>query len=290
MKAAAAALALGGLLALVAVGSRGGHPTGAPRLHQREVPARVGNDLLTLVVIAYTLGVLVLIAIVIAGRGEVQRPTGRTWLRRLGGLVIVLGALAFLGYEAAGGDLASRLQRNIRDAQGGGEGAKRRPTTLPDLPAARKPAEFDWIFAGVVGGGIVLAAVVVAARRRRPQPDAGDEDRDEEGIAEDLSVAVGDLIGDLRREPDPRRAVVAAYARMERVLAEHGHGRRPSEAPFEYLARILTALRVRAKAVRDLTELFERAKFSAHAIDAAAKERAIAALQTIRDDLAVRAA
>ena len=81
--------------------------------------------------------------------------------------------------------------------------------------------------------------------------------------------------------------MIAAYARMERVLAEHGHPRRPSEAPFEYLARVLIELRVRAAGVRDLTELFERAKFSTHEIDQPMKERAIAALVSVRDDLAL---
>jgi Domain of unknown function (DUF4129) len=96
---------------------------------------------------------------------------------------------------------------------------------------------------------------------------------------------VSDAIDDLRGEADPRRAVIAAYARMERVLGQHGQPRRPSEAPFEYLARVLLRLRVRQAAVRDLTELFERAKFSTHEIDQRMKERAIAALISVRDDL-----
>jgi hypothetical protein len=42
---------------------------------------------------------------------------------------------------------------------------------------------------------------------------------------------------------------------------------------------------VRAPAVKDLTELFERAKFSTHEIDQPMKERAIAALVSVREDL-----
>jgi hypothetical protein len=72
---------------------------------------------------------------------------------------------------------------------------------------------------------------------------------------------------------------------MERVLGQHGEPRHPSEAPFEYLARVLLRLRVRPAAVRDLTELFERAKFSTHDIDQRMKERAITALISVRDDL-----
>jgi hypothetical protein len=42
--------------------------------------------------------------------------------------------------------------------------------------------------------------------------------------------------------------------------------------------------------VRDLTDLFERAKFSTHEIDEPMKERAIAALISVRDDLQAVAA
>jgi hypothetical protein len=48
---------------------------------------------------------------------------------------------------------------------------------------------------------------------------------------------------------------------------------------------VLLGLRVRADAVSDLTELFERAKFSTHEIEPPMKERAIAALVTVRTDL-----
>jgi hypothetical protein len=136
------------------------------------------------------------------------------------------------------------------------------------------------VFAAVVGAGLVLLAVVLL-RRRREEP----EEEMPETVEQELTTVVSDAIDDLRREADSRKAVIAAYARMERVLGQHGQPRQPSEAPFEYLARILLRLRVRPGAVRDLTELFERAKFSTHDIDQPMKERAIAALISVRDDL-----
>ena len=73
--------------------------------------------------------------------------------------------------------------------------------------------------------------------------------------------------------------------RMESVLAAHGHGRLPHEAPLEYLARVLRALDVRADAAHALTELFERARFSTHEIDLAMRAEAVASLEAVRDDL-----
>ena len=51
-------------------------------------------------------------------------------------------------------------------------------------------------------------------------------------------MALDEAIDDLRRDPDPRRAVIAAYARMEQALTLYGCPRRPSEAPYEYLSRV----------------------------------------------------
>jgi hypothetical protein len=72
------------------------------------------------------------------------------------------------------------------------------------------------------------------------------------------------------------------------VLAAHALGRRESETPNEYLARILEELEVERRSVRRLTDLFTEAKFSSHAVDAAMKHEAIEALSTVRDELRTR--
>ena len=69
------------------------------------------------------------------------------------------------------------------------------------------------------------------------------------------------------------------------MLASHGLARGRAEVPYEYLARVLTALQVREGAVRALTELFEYAKFSPHEVDPAMKETAIESLVAVREDL-----
>ena len=95
-----------------------------------------------------------------------------------------------------------------------------------------------------------------------------------------------DSLDDLRSERDPRRAVVATYARMERTLAGAGFPRSVAEAPLEYLGRVLRdLLHTSAEAVSKLTALFERAKFSHHEIDGGMKDEAIDALVAVRDEL-----
>ena len=107
--------------------------------------------------------------------------------------------------------------------------------------------------------------------------------------AEEVAAALDDSVDDLRAEPDARRAIIAAYARMERALAAVGVWREPSEAPLEYLARALEGLQASAVSVRRLTELFGLAKFSEHSLGAEDKERAIDALLTVRDELRAEA-
>jgi Domain of unknown function (DUF4129) len=133
---------------------------------------------------------------------------------------------------------------------------------------------------------VVLAAVVVAGfaiwrvtLRRQVRRLAGD------AAMSALALVLEDTLDDLRAEKDARRAVIAAYARLERVLAASGLGRRPAEAPHEYLSRILPRLELDRGSVRRLTELFTRAKFSPHEVDAGMKDDAIEALTTVRDEL-----
>jgi len=102
--------------------------------------------------------------------------------------------------------------------------------------------------------------------------------------------AVDDSIHDIEREPDPRRAIIRAYARMEGALARSGIARRPSQTPFEYLEAALRRLMVPAEPVRGLTELFEVARFSDRHLDASAKQRAIDYLLEVRFALAAEVA
>jgi hypothetical protein len=104
-----------------------------------------------------------------------------------------------------------------------------------------------------------------------------------------LSTAIDDLLADtledLRAERDPRKAVIRAYARMEKIFAAYGVPREEHETPLEYVTRALDSLRVSAYAVRRLVQLFERAKFSTHEIDSAMKDEAIEVLGGLREQL-----
>jgi F0F1-type ATP synthase membrane subunit c/vacuolar-type H+-ATPase subunit K len=140
---------------------------------------------------------------------------------------------------------------------------------------------FEWtvLWVALTVGVVGLAAAIVQRRRRPPRQ------LDETTVAEDVALTIGDAIDDLEAEPDARRAVIAAYARMEGVLGRHGLRRKPSETPVEYLRRVLLGLTSSRDAVVRLTALLEQAKFSSHAVDGGMKSEAIGALREIREGL-----
>jgi hypothetical protein len=191
-------------------------------------------------------------------------------------LPIVL--LAGIGALAVRLHLGHRLHIPAAQSQIGQAGS--RPTIGP-IPGKPHTVGFRWEMAAVLAGLLLLGGAYVALRRRpelQRLPEVA-------SLQEELLAAFDESLDDLRAERDPRRAVIAAYARAERILATHGAGRRPSETPMEYLASVLRRLRIRPDAVLELTALFQRAKFSRHAVDDAMKEDAISALAAVRDEL-----
>ena len=156
------------------------------------------------------------------------------------------------------------------------------PVPIEGQDVVDRTPEFAWIPVLVVVGlaAIAIGAFVIAERRRR-RPLAPDD----AAAAEEVAGLLDDSLDDLRMEQDPRRAVIAAYARLERALSTAGLPRMRAETAEEYVARILGRLEVERRPVERLTELFEAAKFSDHEVDETMKDEAIDALAEIRDEL-----
>ena len=155
--------------------------------------------------------------------------------------------------------------------------------TAGELGASRRyEPQFAW-GPVVLVVALVLVAVVALylshrARRRMLDPLSA-------SLLPALADVLDETLDDLRAEQDPRRAVIAAYARMERALGAYGLPRHPSEAPDEYLQRIFADLDVSRLATSRLTALFSWAKFSGHDVAPEMKQEAIEALEAVREEL-----
>lgn len=266
------------LLAVVAVASRA-HRLGGGVGHAHGVPPGLFNYAFTLLLLGMVATCVLVAWLYLDGRHYKQRkPSNARQVRKLVTTIAVFAAMfAFFGGGKHTFSWLHIHRPHLNDVRGG---KRLHGKNTKDAQPAGAP-QFRWAVAGVlvllVGG--MLAASVASNRRRHGRTR-------EQILAEALAEVVADTLDDLRAERDPRRAIIAAYARMERVLAAHDVERHPAETPFEYLERVLLDLRLAPNPVRTLTDLFERAKFSRQELDTRAKESAITALETIRDELA----
>jgi Domain of unknown function (DUF4129) len=278
LKAGGLAVGLLGLLVLVAMAARGGHPGTSGHVTTRPVSNSVQDGFVTLLALAYVAVIVAIVVGVFRYRDRWHDPQSR-WLKNFVSVLVLMGIATVIGYFAITHshlrDQAAKVQRQ-QTAGGSGGGRIRH---VPVTPA--RQAEVEWPLVAGIGGLVLLGGVWLYVRSRRRLAPLFEE----QGLEEEMVAAIETTIDDLRSERDARRAVIAAYAQMERTLARHGLARHRSEAPLEYLATILRGLHVRESAVRTLTTLFEYAKFSGHDIDAAMKEEAIDALLAIREDL-----
>lgn len=272
---AAVGLALVALLVVVALASRGPRPLGVGGGEPHVSPLFFDYAFTTLVIVL--LGVLVAAVMVIARLRQERPPRERAWWAGVAALCVAVLVLVVLVQ-------ADVIREPLRAFVTSGED---QPFRLdPDAAATRdsRDVELRWAEFAVFGGVLLalLAAVALHRRLNRPGP------RSFRGLldpAADLSAVLDDAIDDLRSEQDVRRAVIAAYARMEKSLASHGLARRKSEAPLEYLQRTLVRLQASAAAVTRLTDLFEWAKFSQHEVDESMRDEAVDALVAMRDEL-----
>lgn len=264
--------------ALVAAASRahGGFHGGAGPGPTRSIY----DQLFTVTLVMMGIGVLTWGYLLVVRRDLIELPSPERSRRNVYVLLaFVLGVAAFvvlakrLGYHG----LRLPFLHNTLHAP---PGVPTKPGTKP-VAAAQAHAHLSWI-AGLAATALVAAAAaaVFFASRTTAQPD-----RRALHQAEAVSAALDEGIADLLAEPDPRRAIIAAYAHMERALAVAGLPRRAAEAPLEYLERALVDLDATAASARRLTDLFRFAKFSDHPVDGQAKDDAIAALEAVRDEL-----
>ncbi len=266
-------------LALVAVAARGGVSAGEPG--SRRPADALLDTVFSLLLVAMALCIVAVVVLFVANR-DVFRSTVEPLRRRRSSrrtiVVVILFVLALSLVVRFAGERQGELELPQLQAP-----PAQAPLGDEDAARDRYEPEFAWLPVAIavalaaVGGG---AAWWAARARRRARGERG-----EPSLAEALDDVLAETLDDLRAEADPRRAVIGAYARLERVLGAYGLPRRPAEAPLEFLARMLAEVEVGPAAVERLTLLFERARFSQHDVDPEMKEDAIAALETVREDL-----
>jgi hypothetical protein len=266
------------LVAIVAVAATGSTPSGDNAT--RPPSESLFDTIFTLLLVGVVLGG-VLLLYGLTQRKAIAREVASGRYRRMSptGFLVFFAVFAAFSYWRL-----SNWEPSVPEEEQ--ELAFPGQTPQPTTPETEEPLapyepSVSWLPIVVVVV-LLLAAVVayvVAERRANRGRHSG------EALAEQLAVVLDEALDDLREEADPRRAIIAAYARLERVLAANGIPRRAAETADEYLVRVLNNLELDSGAVERLTALFTRAKFSQHDVDTTMKEDAIGALEQARDEL-----
>lgn len=267
------------LLAVVAVAARG-RPLGSSGGSGSGLPLTFWDYVFTSFLIAEVFMILAaFVFLFFMRRHPDQRKSYSSRTARA--LAILLGVAVFVVILGRHVDLYRLLHP-------GGKSNPANTTATQTLPgknakhkqAAPRHVQFRWEELALVLGLLLGLGVLASATRTRLGPAT-----DPRPAPEVLAAALDESLDDLRADPDLRRAIIAAYARMETALAAAGLPRHHAEAPLEYVERALLTLDTSAAAVRRLTDLFQWARFSQHEPDPAMRDEAVDALVAVRDEL-----
>ena len=264
------------LLVVVAIAARG-RPLGKNSTNGGGLPVTFWDYVFTTLVILEVflmIGAVVTFFVIRRERTETRRGNQRTF-RTLMILVVGGGLLALIAPHLDLSHLHPQNQARVGGNLISGAGKA-------DQALHAQHVQFQWqelvLIAAIL---LALVAAAVATRKRLAPATArrGGE------APEVLAAALDESLDDLRNDPDLRRAIIAAYARMETALGAAGLPRHEAEAPFEYLERALLSLDTSAPAVHRLTDLFEWARFSHHEPEPWMRDEAVDALVAVRDEL-----
>ena len=177
------------------------------------------------------------------------------------------------------------LSRASEPSQGG-SGANPPSVAAPSSQA--RPGDsvhLGWLLLPIAVAFAILTPAAFLIRRRRMK-------RDEAPLVDDgpgaLGRAVRASIVELESERDPRRAILRAYARMELAFRSVEIERGRDETASEFLGRTMRRVPVSAGAAAALTERFEEARYSTHAVTEADRGQALASLQRVERELGER--
>ncbi len=288
VRAAAAAAAMGVLLAVAAVATRG-DGSGSTAPPGSGVAATAGHHAVVIGIVVLTPilavlgGALFVYAQVFRLRErdpEAAKRIKRT--RRIRMAVAFAVVLAIEAYALRTGHRPFGFLHLGNPLSGGGSTHGIAPHRAPGTPHTAITGT-DWTAVVVIWILLLAAAVILSMRYRtsrgRLAAAPAPAEIEETGEPE---------VARLRRERNPRRAVIAAYGAMERLMARDGIPRRAHEAPMEYLGRVTLEGHQGVAAVHRITALFQRARFSGRAVDEEMRGRAIEAVEELEGEQGAR--
>jgi uncharacterized protein DUF4129 len=273
-------IGLGLLLALAATAGPLPPASGEPGA---SVTVRLPDAVRTMVLALLALSAILLLAMQRPRRPAEDEPLGshvyqqrQTWavVLSLLPLLILLAAAWYLVWNRAEGEEAHPIETAFTAIAGLLDfltRIRKAPTSVPFF-------EFTIATLLLLSAVAIFALMVLVTLADRLEKWWGY--RTASAAVRPVSDDLADL-DDLRAERDPRLAIIRAYHRFERALADVRAPRAPWQTPAEFMRATLARLPVPVPPVERLTSLFELARFSDRPLDAAARAAACDALDEI---------
>jgi len=225
------------------------------------------------------------------------RPTWRIILIGAAVVIGVMVAFAVVSRWSAGlGDDADGTTSGPAVTEAGPRAADAGDATATSPTDPEPGTNLLTYFYAATGAFLVVLTVgtMVAARRRPPRPpdvpnlgpsgDGGDAGAESLALAAEVGLAE---VEDLSREP--RKAIIACYAAMERQLSLLPDAApRDFDTASEVLARAVDQHALAPDSATGLVALFEEARFSPHVMDEGHRDAAVAVLTDVLDELRSR--
>ncbi|MBX6749228.1 MAG: DUF4129 domain-containing protein [Micromonosporaceae bacterium] len=182
-----------------------------------------------------------------------------------------------------------------------GPSPRAEPTLLEPPPTLEPPAQPEFAlppwFTTVLN--VLCAAVVIAVvgaliwlglrdrlMVRARVATVADPEQVRRRVRERVQAAVDEGLSDLDvSDDDPRRAVIACWARLEAAAAAAGTQRQPGDTSTELVERLLADHDVTASVLAEFAAVYRQARFAPSVIDDRMREQARAALRQVRDEL-----
>jgi hypothetical protein len=164
--------------------------------------------------------------------------------------------------------------------------ARQAPFTLPgwiDPILTAACVVFALALAGLLLWYVLRDTIQARGRPITVEPDAPQQMT----RAAEVAAALEAGLDQLARGTDPRSVVIACWVRLEETASLAGTPRRPSDAPADYVLRLLTGHQVSRTVLDRFAAVYRQARYSSGPVDESMRGEAVAALQHLRAELDV---
>lgn len=296
------------LLILAAWALRGYLPGSEPTAEQERPQSNPAALMVVVTMLSLAVAVIGYAIIARLRDGKPRRPAGGapfrrgedrarpTWRLALTALAVMIGWLVLTVLLSSLGPQGPAQQPAAPPSVADSEATAPRDDAKPP-PRTEEPDDTTDVISYLIPPMLVFMVLVVAGTAvasRRQRRDAAtrpvseiDESSAPPVVADSLARAaeVGLAeIGDLSREP--REAIIACYAAMERELTRvPGAVPQDCDTPSEVLARAVDRGALKPDSATELVDLFEEARFSPHVMTEAHRDAAVGVLQRVLAEL-----